>query len=56
MKEYYKLVGGFNSEGVAVNIITSDYNEDLNIEIADTGIALQVLELLNKDYFYYGNS
>lgn len=29
---YYKIVGGYNAQGVAVNIITSDYNEELNLE------------------------
>ena len=46
---YYKLLGGYNALGQAVNIITSDYNEELNLEIVDDKIAVQVLELLNKD-------
>ena len=52
-ENYYKLVGGFNAEGVAVNIITSDHNEELNLEIANDGIAQKVLELLNEDVDYY---
>lgn len=53
MEDYFKLVGGYNSDGVAVNMVVCDNNEDFCLEIVDDGIARQVVELLNKDLREY---